>query len=205
MRTLVIDTATKACSIALFDGTTCIASYHEVIGRGHAEKLLPAIALLPEKGRADQIMVNIGPGSFTGIRVGISAAKALAFAWGIKAHGYNCLALVAATAANQLGYPVDAVMTAGHGEYFFQAFDGNGVAAAQPVSLSPNDAASRSGAATVAGDVAAEFADLAGSKNAAVMLPEASNWHLLLNSEFLPVRPFYGRMPDAKPAQSKLK
>jgi tRNA threonylcarbamoyladenosine biosynthesis protein TsaB len=205
MRTLVIDTATKACSVALFDGSTCIASHHEVIGRGHAEKLLPIIASLPEKGRADQIMVNIGPGSFTGIRVGISAAKALAFAWGIKAHGYNCLALVAATAAQQTGYPVDVAMAAGHGEYFFQQFDALGIAADQPISLTPEEAASRSGAAPVAGDVAAEFADLAGSQNALVMLPNASNWHFLLNNEFLPARPFYGRMPDAKPAQSMLK
>jgi tRNA threonylcarbamoyladenosine biosynthesis protein TsaB len=202
MRTLVIDTATKACSIALFEGSICIASHHEVIGRGHAEKLIPAIAALPEKGRADQIMVNIGPGSFTGIRVGISAAKALAFAWGIKAHGYNCLALVAAIAAKETGYPVDVAMAAGHGEYFFQQFDADGNAAVPPISLSPQEAAARCDAATVAGDVAAEFADLAGSKKAIVTLPEASNWHLLLNSAFLPPRPYYGRMPDAKPAQS---
>jgi tRNA threonylcarbamoyladenosine biosynthesis protein TsaB len=205
MRTLVIDTATKACSIALFDGSTCIASHHKVIGRGHAEKLIPAIALLPEKGRADQIMVNIGPGSFTGIRVGISAAKGLAFAWDIKVHGYNCLALVAATAAREICYPVDVAMAAGHGEFFFQQFDENGNAAAEPISLSPEMAASRSIAATVAGDVAAEFADLAGAANSFEILPDASNWHLLLNSEFLPARPFYGRMPDAKPARSILK
>ena len=96
---------------------------------------MPYIAALPDKGRADQIMVNIGPGSFTGIRVGVSAAKALAFAWGIEAHGYNCLALVAAMAADAGRYPVDAVMSGGHGEYFFQSFGAGGATTADPVSL----------------------------------------------------------------------
>ena len=74
MRTLVIDTATKACSVALFEGETLSASRFEVIGRGHAERLLPLIAQLPEKGRADRIVVHVGPGSFTGILIGVAAA-----------------------------------------------------------------------------------------------------------------------------------
>ena len=96
--TLVIDTASKACSVALFEGTRLIAAHHEIIGRGHAEKLLPFIASLPGKGRSDHVAVNIGPGSFTGIRVGISAARALAFAWGAGCSGYGGLSLIAAMA-----------------------------------------------------------------------------------------------------------
>ena len=80
MRTLVIDTATRACSVALFDGKQLLAAQHEVIGRGHAERLLPLIAALPDNGKAEQIMVDVGPGSFTGIRVGVAAAKALGLA-----------------------------------------------------------------------------------------------------------------------------
>ena len=75
MRTLVIDTATRACSVALFDGKQLLAAQHEVIGRGHAERLLPLIAALPNNGKADQIMVDVGPGSFTGIRVGSPPPK----------------------------------------------------------------------------------------------------------------------------------
>ena len=83
MLTLVIDTATKACSVGLFDGDSVVASHYEVIGRGHAERLLPLIAALPDRGRADRIMVDVGPGSFTGIRVGVAAARALGLDCGI--------------------------------------------------------------------------------------------------------------------------
>ena len=57
------------------------------------------IAALPEHGRADSIAVALGPGSFTGIRVGLAAARALAFAWGAELTGYPTLDLIAAQAA----------------------------------------------------------------------------------------------------------
>ena len=123
-RLLAIDTATVACSVALFEDGALIAADYAEIGRGHAEKLIPAIAQLPDRGRADKILVNCGPGSFTGVRIGISAAKALALAWGAEIHGYSCLSLVAAQALDQLDkpQPVCVAMLAGHGEYFLQNF-----------------------------------------------------------------------------------
>jgi tRNA threonylcarbamoyladenosine biosynthesis protein TsaB len=196
MKTLIIDTATRACSVALFDGDQCLAGSYEEIGRGHAEKLVPLIAALPNRGQADEIGVNIGPGSFTGIRVGIAAAKALGFAWGVPVHGYGCLRLVAAM-ARQAGAH-DVAMLGGHGEYFFQRFDGI-VALSEPVSLSPQMAAERANAPIIAGDAANALAALRPGAKAIAFLPDARQWGLLYSSKRLPASPFYGRAPDAKP------
>ena len=63
-RRLVVDCATPALSVALFEGETCLDACHRELGRGHAEALLPAIATLSDGGFADEILVDIGPGSF---------------------------------------------------------------------------------------------------------------------------------------------
>lgn len=197
MRTLVIDTATKACSVALFDGDNVVASAHEVIGRGHAERLLPLIAALPDRGRADHIFVDVGPGSFTGIRVGVAAAKALGLAWKVPVHGYGCLTLVAAMAREQIGetVAVDVVMTGGHGEYFFEAFGADGASTAAVISIQPDKIAALCNADTVAGDV-----DPANEgKQYLHLLPDASKWPLISSLIPLPPTPVYGRAPDAKP------
>ena len=68
MRTLAFDTSGAACSVALFEDGAIIAERHEVVGRGHAERLIPWIAALPNGGKADLILVGCGPGSFTGVR-----------------------------------------------------------------------------------------------------------------------------------------
>ena len=96
--TLVISTASPALSLALFDGETLIAHDHRIIGRGHAEALVPAIASLMAGRRAQAIIVDTGPGSFTGIRIGIAAARALGLAWGVPVTGCEGGALVAAQA-----------------------------------------------------------------------------------------------------------
>src|ERR1700749_4688656 len=124
MRTLVIETATAACSVALIEAGVVVASAHEVVGRGHAERLIPMIAGLPDGGRADAILVDCGPGSFTGIRVGIAAARGLGLGWNVPVHGFSSLPLVAAAA-----FAADAnldrlavVLEGGHGEVFMQPF-----------------------------------------------------------------------------------
>ena len=96
MRTLVIETATSACSVALFDDDALVVYDAAVVGRGHAERLMPMIAALPNGGRADRIWVDCGPGSFTGIRVGIAAARGLGFGWGVPVQGFSSMALIAA-------------------------------------------------------------------------------------------------------------
>jgi tRNA threonylcarbamoyladenosine biosynthesis protein TsaB len=199
MRTLIIDTATKACTVALYDRERVLASAHEVIGRGHAERLLPLIAALPDCGKADRIYVDVGPGSFTGIRVGVAAAKALGFAWAVPVHGYGCLSLVAAMAQQIIGQslPIDVIMTGGHGEYFFEAFGADGNSLAPAVSLPPDNAYATSCADHVAGDIDPERT----GKIWHDLLPDASKWHLLSDAVSLPPSPIYGRAPDAKPAQ----
>jgi tRNA threonylcarbamoyladenosine biosynthesis protein TsaB len=199
MRTLVIETATKACSVALYDGDLVLAAAHEIIGRGHAERLLPLIAALPDRGKADRIFVDVGPGSFTGIRVGVAAAKALGFAWAVPVHGYGCLALVAAMAQDDIGQalPVDVIMTGGHGEYYVEVFGADGISLAPSVSLTPDAACSACVSGHVAGDVKPEQ----GNKIWLDLLPDASKWHLLSDTVPLAPSPIYGRAPDAKPAK----
>ena len=200
MKTLVIDTATKACSVALFDGSETIAATHEIIGRGHAEKLVPFIEQLPDKGRAEKIIVNVGPGSFTGIRVGIAAAKALALAWNAECTGYGCLSLIAAMAdANE---PVDAVMNGGHGEYFFQSFDTDGTPLNIPLSMKPEDALAISTANIIAGDVAEQFVEARGCGVTHVHLPDARIWARIAHIAPLAASALYCRAPDAQPAKT---
>lgn len=199
MRTLVIDTATKACSVALYEGDALLAASHEVIGRGHAERLLPLIAALPERGKASRIFVDVGPGSFTGIRVGVAAAKALGLAWKVPVHGFGCLSLVGAVAREQLPEPsaIDVIMTGGHGEYFFEPFAPDGGSLAVAKSLTPPESSAASRALYIAGDIMPEDA----SKHWFDLLPDASKWHLIADLPPVPPSPVYGRAPDAKPAK----
>ena len=198
MRRLIIDTATRACSVALFAGDDCIAAFHENIGRGHAERLVPMIADLPDKGRADVIHVDVGPGSFTGIRVGVSAARALALAWGAECHGYGCLDLVAAMARDGAAVAVDVVMTGGHGEYYFQSFGNDGTALMEAQSLPPEVSAKVSTTDLVAGDMAHRLVTLRGSGKAIDLLPNARSWPRIMATQPLPPSPLYVRGPDAK-------
>ena len=141
--TLAIETASEACSVALFAGNTLLAHDHRLLGRGHAEELIPMIAALPDKGRARRILVSLGPGSFTGVRIGIAAARALGFAWGSPVIGYPTLALIAAMAQAQHPANTTVCMNGGHGEWFVQNFGRDGAQMNEFASLSPEQAATR--------------------------------------------------------------
>ena len=203
-RLLAIDTSTIACSVALFEDGALIAADHAEIGRGHAEKLIPAIAQLPDRGKAETILVNCGPGSFTGVRIGISAAKALALAWGADVRGYNGLALVAVQALNQLDRPrpVCVAMHAGHGEYFVQNFAATGEPLAPFATLDPEQAASHVEADVIAGSAAADLAAVVGAYIHFSILPNAAHVSLMASDmKKLPAKPIYGRKPDALPVK----
>lgn len=201
MRTLAIETATEACSIALFENGELVASDHRVLGRGHAEQLVPMIAALPDKGCAERILVSLGPGSFTGVRIGIATARALGLAWKADVLGYPTLALVAAMAQHKHpGMPVTVCMNGGHGEWFVQDF-GAGLEAQGEARSLTQDAASTAGTAgLIAGNRARELADrLGGAPVALEILPDARMVPLISDPHHTSaLTPIYGRGPDAK-------
>lgn len=202
MRILVIDTATAACSVALVEDGRVIAERHVLVDRGHAERLVPMIAELPDGGRADHILVDVGPGSFTGIRVGIAAARGLRLGWGASVAGYSSLAIIAAAAgANGQGEgPLAAVLEGGHGEVFMQVFAPNPLHSLGDLrSLAPAAAREALIGLRAVGD-GLRWLTSDDPRNAPRgELPRAAD-AILLPPELvqLPPRPLYGRAPDAK-------
>lgn len=199
MKILVIETATAACSVALLDGGRVVAARHELVGRGHAERLVPMIGeILAESGqnRADLIQVDCGPGSFTGIRVGLAAARAFALAWGVPATGFSALALIAVTA----GEDVSVALSGGHGELFVQSFTHTPFSpVGQLRSLRPEAAAEVAMEELVLGSGAEALVAARGHGRVEEVFPNAANARLLPKAltGLAPV-PLYGRAPDAK-------
>jgi tRNA threonylcarbamoyl adenosine modification protein YeaZ len=200
MLTLAIDCATEACSVALFDGKDRVAGELRLLGRGHAEQLIPMIAALPGRGRAQRIAVAMGPGSFTGVRVGLAAARALAFAWEAELLGYPTLSLIAAMARRGREPRALAVaMTGGHGEWFVQRFHADGTNADALASRKPSDAAETIGETLITGSQAQALVALRGHGEALELLPDASAVNLLAPAVMTSfVHPIYGRAPDAR-------
>ncbi|MGP1352120.1 MAG: tRNA (adenosine(37)-N6)-threonylcarbamoyltransferase complex dimerization subunit type 1 TsaB [Parasphingopyxis sp.] len=202
---LAIDTASDTCSVALIDGDTIVAERHEIVGRGHAEKLVPMIAELPDSGRADAILVDCGPGSFTGLRVGLATARALGLGWSVDVYGYSALALMAAMAFSDGGAADRLAVTilGGHGEMFVQRFSKEPFAEIAPLaSLQPEAAIAAIEEPLLVGNAAQELVALAGTGEAMSLFPRAADVRLLPEAfRALPPKPIYGRAPDARPSQ----
>jgi tRNA threonylcarbamoyladenosine biosynthesis protein TsaB len=196
---LIIETATAACSAALVDGETLIDERHEIVGRGHAERLVPMIGELLAGRRPDSILVDCGPGSFTGLRVGLAAAQGLRIGWGVPLAGFSSMAAIAL--AQRAGGDIAVALHGGHGQLFVQTF---GEVPMRPLdtlrSLPPAEAAAAIGARRVAGSGAAALVEVRGHGEAIDALPRAAEARLLPPAlRGLPPRPIYGRSPDAKP------
>lgn len=134
MRLIAIDTALEACAVAVLDSEkgAVLASESVRMTRGHAEALMPMIARVMDAAAIefsdlDRIAVTVGPGSFTGLRVGISAARGIALASGKRAIGLSTLAALAAPhLAAARGEATVAAIDARHGRVYLQVFDSAG-------------------------------------------------------------------------------
>jgi tRNA threonylcarbamoyl adenosine modification protein YeaZ len=197
---LALDTSTAACTAALFaDEGTLLASADEVIGRGHAERLVPMIAELLAGREPTHILVGCGPGSFTGLRVGLAAAHGMAIGWGAQLAGFSSMALLALSAGGSA--PVAAAMPGGHGELFVQEFAGQPLAPTTALlNLPPPAAGVAITAERVVGPAARALVEARGRGDAVDALPSASQvLRLPPPLRSLPAEPIYARAPDARP------
>ena len=134
MRILAIDTALGACSACVLEAGEAepLAREQLAMDRGHAEALMPLVERVMdglEGGFASlgRVAVTVGPGSYTGLRVGVSAARAIAFAAGIPAVGVTTVAACAAPLiGREPGRVIAAALDAKHGQVWFQALSSEG-------------------------------------------------------------------------------
>ena len=200
---LALDTSTPACTAALFaaDGTL-FARADQIIGRGHAEYLAPMIADMLSGHTPSIIWVGIGPGSFTGLRIGIACAQGLGIGWEIPVHGMDSLALIAASAPGD--GPIAVAVTGGHGELFVAQYDRPGLTPMGAVAnLTPVAAAAVIDASLVVGSGAGALVEARGSGEAIDRLPSAADaLKLPIALRSLSPSPLYARAPDARPLNS---
>lgn len=205
---LALDTCLTACSAALLDGETVLAARSEAMPRGHQERLAPLVQeLMAEAGvgfpALTRIGVTVGPGSFTGLRVGLAFAKGLSSALSIPCVGVGALE---ALAFGQPGFVV-AVIDARREQVYVQMF-ADGVALMAPDALAAADAAARlaelyhGGPATLIGSGAPLLAPALPS--ASVLTPDGPDPVAVARlaqrgpDPLKPPRPLYLRAPDAK-------
>ena len=140
MRVLAIDTALGACAAAVLDSQrgVILASESLAMMRGHAEAIMPLVARVMDAGRSefselDRVAVTVGPGSFTGLRVGIAAARGIALAAAKPSIGLSTLsALAAPHVAARSDHTIIAAIDARNEQVYFQVFAPNGATIAMP-------------------------------------------------------------------------
>jgi tRNA threonylcarbamoyladenosine biosynthesis protein TsaB len=223
MLILAIDTALDACAAAVLDtgANRLLAEESQAMKRGHAEALMPLIArVMKASGVAfaalDRIAVTTGPGSFTGLRVGLSAARGIALAAGKPVVGLTTLTAYAAPIVGEnAGSPVISAIDARHDHVYFQVVGGDGGSLIEPkvAPVAEALAASRFGAPHLVGNAAKILADRWPADAAppvridALPAPDIA-WVAWLGAAVDPktaaARPYYLRAPDAKPATNPL-
>lgn len=206
MIVLGLDTCLNACSVAVLDGETVLAHASEAMARGHQERLAPMTqAVMAQAGvpfsKLQRIGATVGPGSFTGLRVGVAFAKGLGSALGIPVVGVGALEALAAEARGL----VAAVIDARRDQVYIQVFDGG-----QPL-MAPDVLPLGTAAARLAELAMGRTLTLVGSgapllagaaPSAEVLTPEGCDARavarLAAGKAPTPIRPLYLRAPDAK-------
>lgn len=140
MKVLAIDTASEICAACVYeaDGAQVLARRSIIIGRGHAEQLLGLIDEVIDEAQLnyedlEKIAVCVGPGSFTGIRVGVSAARGMALALTIPSAGVTTLQAIAAD--QEVDGPFAVAIQAGRGQAYVQSFDRHAKPIDEPIAV----------------------------------------------------------------------
>ncbi len=222
MLVLAIDTALEACSAAIFDSDqgAIISAQTEIMARGHAEASMPLVErVMREAGldffALDRIAVTVGPGSFTGLRVGIAAARGIALAAKKEVVGITTLAALAAPyVAAEPTSPVAVAIDGRHRHVYFELYGAQGRVLRSPRIIPVEDAvhAAAGAAARLVGSGARMMADLWPDP---VHLPSIDerrapdiDWVARLgadaNAREVPPKPLYLRPPDAHPQTASI-
>ncbi|HEX9470126.1 MAG TPA: tRNA (adenosine(37)-N6)-threonylcarbamoyltransferase complex dimerization subunit type 1 TsaB [Bradyrhizobium sp.] len=223
MLILAIDTALDACAAGVLDTDAgkLIAQESQIMKRGHAEALMPLIARVIKASSIafaglDRIAVTTGPGSFTGLRVGLSAARGIALAANKPVVGVTTLTAYAAPVVSESGeQPVISAIDARHDQVYFQVVSGNGSSLIRPRVAPIEEAlgASRFGAPHLVGNAAKILAERWPAQAPPPFKVDAQDapdiaWVAWLGAAVspntAPARPLYLRAPDAKPPKEAL-
>ena len=217
MRVLAIDTALTACAVAIYDTDIgLIAKQSHDMVRGHAEALMPMIARVMAEGRAqfddiDRIAVTVGPGSFTGLRVGVAAARGLALAAGKPAVGVTTLAAFAAPHAGKDERVTLSAVDARNDQVYIELFGADGVAlaAARIATLPEAVEAALAGPVRIVGNAAAAVAAFwldrpprpLAEQTAAPDIITVARLGVAASPHLAVPKPFYLRGPGARPQE----
>lgn len=220
MRVLALDTSTSACSAAVWDGGTVCADRFAEMRHGQSEHLIPMVDdVLRDAGARvadmDMIAVSTGPGTFTGVRIGLAAARGLALAASRPLRGVTTFEALAYGICEKKRHDriVLALVDSKRGDVFTQAYDQRVRTLGDPVSLAPEDIASHwalrpDHKVVLCGDAAELFeagpSDMTDTIVSASVYPKASTVAALAAARGLPgrndalPRPLYLRPPDVK-------
>jgi len=215
---LALDTSGPACSVALLAGGALTDISGTFGPTGHSQELTDMAARLLDAagigfGDLGRIAVTVGPGSFTGVRIGLAAARGFALATGRPALGFTTLEVTAAAAARDAALPpgtrLRVISDARRGEVYWQDFEVGGdwtrstplspPAVAAPSSLPPlPEGAARTGSGLALLERLAGIADIEGQDAPCPKALAALGAAAAIPEPYLPPRPLYLRAPDAK-------
>jgi len=218
MRILAIDTALGACSACVLEAGVAepLAQEQLAMDRGHAEALMPLVERVMKSveggfSSLDRVAVTVGPGSYTGLRVGVSAARAIGLAAGIPVVGVTTVAACAAPLiGRESGRVIAAALDARHGQVWFQALTSEGKPLVSLRQVSYRDAARTIGAGPVSlvGSSALAVANEAWAIGLDAVVVDDTRapdiaWvarlGLIADPENAPPRPLYLKAPETTP------